>query len=134
MSEVRLTGTVDTADEVVTAPAAAALKGVHRNSVLKAIRAGRLKATRCGKTWLIRRRDLDAWQVVGHRSSNGTNVSAVTGGAEPQRVERVRRLLSVLDAWIADESSDDEEAWPKLKAVLEQDRLSSRPLFDETRE
>jgi hypothetical protein len=45
--------------------------------------------------------------------------------------ERVRKLLQLLDEWMADESGHDEEMWPKLKAVLEQDRISSRPLFRE---
>ena len=42
-----------------------------------------------------------------------------------------RRLLHQLDEWLADDSGYDEETWPKLKAELEQDRLSSRSLFDE---
>jgi hypothetical protein len=33
---------------------------------------------------------------------------------------------------MADESGHDEEVWPQLKEVLEQDRVSPRRLFDET--
>jgi excisionase family DNA binding protein len=128
---------MDPADEVMTAPVAAALKGVHRNSVHKAIKEGRLKATRSGKTWLIRRRDLDAWQVIGHRPKSSTDgLSSAPTEAPPQlspeQRERAQKLKRLLREWMADESGHDEECWPKLKAVLEQDRLSSRKLFRET--
>src|SRR5260370_528431 len=80
MSYVNPVSTMDPGDEVMTAPVAAALKGVHRNSVHKAIKDGSLKATRSGKTWLIPRRDLDAWQVIGHRPQRSTDAvsSSVT--------------------------------------------------------
>lgn len=54
--------------------------------------------------------------------------------AAPQQstnAERTERLLHYLDEWLADESGYDEETWPKVKAALEEDRLSSRKLFDE---
>jgi excisionase family DNA binding protein len=122
---------VDSGDEVVTAPVAAGLKGVHRNSVHKAIKEGRLKATRSGKTWLIRRRDLDAWQVVGHRARAGANRRAPAEMALSDR-ERAEKAIQLLDGWMADESGHDEEYWPKIKAVLEENPLSLRPVFDES--
>ena len=129
-------GTIDPTDEVMTAPVAAALKGVHRNSVHRAIKEGRLKATRSGKSWLIRRRDLDAWQVIGHRPTQKTNGIEPAGeaphGTVSDQRDRARKLRQLLDRWMADESGHDEEMWPKLKAVLEQDRISSRPLFSES--
>jgi hypothetical protein len=45
--------------------------------------------------------------------------------------ERQQQLLHQLDEWLSDDSGYDEETWPKLKDALEQDRLSSRSLFDE---
>src|SRR5690242_10972118 len=118
-------GTIDAGDEVVTAPVAAALKGVHRNSVHKAIKEGRLKATRSGKSWLIRRGDLDAWQVVGHRPNGKTSgvdpaAGEASSAAALDRRERTRKLMELLDRWMADESGHDEEMLPKLKAVLEE--------------
>ena len=130
MSQVNPMTMMDPGDEVMTAPVAAALKGVHRNSVHKAIKEGRLKATRSGKTWLIRRRDLDAWQVVGHRPKAKPNDRAPVEAPLSAR-ERAEKVIQLLDEWMADESGHDEEMWPKLKAVLEQDRISSRPLFRE---
>ena len=44
--------------------------------------------------------------------------------ADPQAVIRL------LDEWMADESGYDEETWPKLKEMLDRDRLSGRSLFD----
>ncbi len=130
-------GSIDAGDEVMTAPVAAALKGVHRNSVHKAIKDGRLKATRSGKSWLIRRRDLDAWEVVGHRPGPSKDLLTPTEpeaqpGLSPEQRERARKLKALLTKWMADESGHDEEMWPKLKAVLEEDRLSSRKLFRDT--
>src|SRR5947209_627594 len=131
MNDITGARTMDPGDEVITAPVAAALKGVHRNSVHKAIKEGRLKATRSGKTWLIRRRDLDAWQVIGHRPKAKPNDRAPVEAPLSAR-ERAEKVIQLLDEWMADESGHDEEMWPKLKAVLEEDRLSSRPLFRES--
>src|SRR5437773_12236169 len=105
--------TMDPADEVMTAPVAAALKGVHRNSVHNAIKDGRLKATRSGKSWLIRRRDLDAWQVLGHRPKNGGDGSGRAATATPpslpaEQRERARKLKRLLAEWMADESGHDD--------------------------
>ncbi len=50
--------------------------------------------------------------------------------SETERKERARRVVRMLDDWMADESGHDEEYWPKLRAVIEQDRLSARPRFD----
>ncbi|HEY7347239.1 MAG TPA: hypothetical protein VH599_02885 [Ktedonobacterales bacterium] len=48
---------------------------------------------------------------------------------QPIPAERTERLFRHLDEWLADESGYDEETWPKVKAALEEDRLSSRSLF-----
>lgn len=121
---------MDVGDDVVTAPVAAALKGVHRNSVHRAIKEGRLKATRSGKSWLIRRSDLDAWQVVGHRSKGGISGRAPAESPLTEQ-ERAERAIRLLDEWMADESGHDEEYWPRIKAVLEENPLSFRTVFDE---
>jgi excisionase family DNA binding protein len=133
MNDIKVARTMDPGDEVITAPLAAAEKGVHRNSVHRAIKDGRLKAIRSGKSWLIRRRDMDAWQVIGHRPVGRPNGSRTAPRETPlTEQERAERAIQLLDEWMADESGHDEEYWPKLKAVLEQDHLSSRPLFDES--
>jgi excisionase family DNA binding protein len=124
--------------DVLTAPEAAAVKGVHRNSVLKAIRKGYLQARKSGRSWIIDRGSLDRWEPRGRgdRASRAVQTAAPPVQGMPDETEadrkvRIEKLMRLLDQWVADESSDDEEAWPKLKAVLEQDRLSSRPLFRE---
>lgn len=50
---------------------AAEYKDVHPQSVRIAIRDGRLPAVRKGHMYLIRRQDLDAWTVTGHRPKKG---------------------------------------------------------------
>jgi excisionase family DNA binding protein len=126
-------------DEVLTAPEAAARKGVHRNSVLKAIRSGHLVARKSGKSWLIDRRSLEEWEPRGQRSHPQTGMkddrSPQTDIPSQQRADRdarAQRVIRLLDEWMADESGHDEAVWPQLKQVLEQDRVSSRRLFDET--
>jgi excisionase family DNA binding protein len=47
--------------DIFSAAEAAAEKGVHVHSLRRAIREGRLKATKAGPNWLVLRRDLDAW-------------------------------------------------------------------------
>jgi hypothetical protein len=44
---------------------------------------------------------------------------------------RIRNVVRLLDQWMADTSGYDEDTWPKLKKAMEEDRLSSRRLFDE---
>lgn len=39
--------------------------------------------------------------------------------------------IQLLNEWLADESGYDEEAWPKLKQLLEENRSSDRSLFNE---
>jgi excisionase family DNA binding protein len=51
-------------DDVFTVAEVAALKGVAKKSVYRAIRKNRLVAERRGeKTLLVKRRDLDAWRA-----------------------------------------------------------------------
>lgn len=38
-------------------------------------------------------------------------------------------VIRLLEAWLADESGYDEDAWPDLKDALDRDRLSARKLF-----
>jgi excisionase family DNA binding protein len=61
--------------EQLTIKSAAEAKGVHPNSIRRAIATGRLPATRTetltGPLWTIRREDLEGWQVIGHRPKKG---------------------------------------------------------------
>jgi excisionase family DNA binding protein len=134
MSQGTRSLTTDPGDEIITAPVAAAEKGVHRNSVHRAIREGRLKAYRSGKTYLIRRRDLDAWKVVGHRPARtpppSTGPTFVLPSPEEQK-KRAARVIQLLEQWMADESGYDEEAWPIVKRLIEENRMSDRKRFDD---
>lgn len=55
------------ANGLLSVKEAAEAKGISINGVYLAISSGRLKAYRTKQPILIRRRDLDAWEVVGHR-------------------------------------------------------------------
>ena len=63
---------------------------------------------------------------------SGRAATATPPSLPAEQRERARKLKRLLAEWMADESGHDEEMWPKLKAVLEEDRLSSRKLFRET--
>jgi hypothetical protein len=65
-----------------------------------------------------------------NRRTSVTRASKENGPADSGRAERIDAAIRLLDEWMADESGYDEETWPKLQAALEEDRLSSRRLFD----
>jgi hypothetical protein len=44
---------------------------------------------------------------------------------------KARKLIKLLDSWLADESGHDERAWPRLKKAIEENRLSPRKRFDD---
>jgi excisionase family DNA binding protein len=125
-------------DDVLTPPEAAAEKGVHRNSVLKAIKHGHLAARKSGKSWIIDRASFEQWKPKAQRPQPPSNPRSFEPVAsrgrektEADRTAKSEQLRRLLDSWMADESGHDEKTWPKLKAVLEEDRLSARRLFDE---
>ena len=39
--------------------------------------------------------------------------------------------IQLLNEWLADDSGYDEKNWPKIKAMIEENRTSSRTLFNE---
>lgn len=43
---------------------------------------------------------------------------------------KAEAAIALLDEWLNDDSGYDEEAWPKLKTALDEDRLSDRRFFD----
>jgi excisionase family DNA binding protein len=57
---------------MVTTGEAAQIKGVTRQAVHAAIVSGKLKAVQSGKFWLIRRKDLEKWEIHGHRPRKTT--------------------------------------------------------------
>lgn len=48
-----------------------------------------------------------------------------------ERMQKNLACIQLLNEWLADESGYDEEAWPKLKQLLEENRSSDRSLFNE---
>src|SRR5213596_2365498 len=99
--------------DVLTAPEAAVEKGVHRNSVLKAIRKGHLKARKSGKLWIISRQSLDRWETKGQSDQPRSNpkidqppAALRTEESKAQREARSQELMRVLDEWLADEKSN----------------------------
>jgi excisionase family DNA binding protein len=53
------------ADELLSPPQAADIAGVHDDTVRRAIEFGLLKALKVGRTWAIRRDDLQTWIDAG---------------------------------------------------------------------
>ena len=45
--------------------------------------------------------------------------------------ERYQAARQLLREWLADTSGYDEEAWPKVKKILEENRLSPRSRFSD---
>jgi Helix-turn-helix domain len=86
----------DPLEEVITARVAAREKGVHPVSIYRAIKEGRLKGSRSGHTILIRRRDLAAWQPVGHRPGNEGRLEPETLPANGGTTEEEARLMQII--------------------------------------
>ena len=50
---------------------------------------------------------------------------------KPDRQDRYADLRRLIQEWMDDESGYDEEAWPRLKASIEDNRLSYRKRFED---
>jgi hypothetical protein len=50
---------------------------------------------------------------------------------ESDQVARNQAAIRLIREWMADESGYDEENWPKARALIEANRLSSRKRFGE---
>ena len=87
------------------------------------IRKGRLPAVRLGNRCRIAESDLEAFLM---KQRGGLGFDQVR-----EQRKKNEAALRLIEEWMADESGHDEQMWRKLKAVLEQDRLSFRPLFGE---
>lgn len=62
--------------------------------------------------------------AVPRKPSEAPTAAAIA--AQRQKNEVARRLLQ---EWLADESGYDEEVWPKVKQLIEDNRLSPRKRF-----
>ncbi|MFL6212568.1 MAG: hypothetical protein ACJ74J_01610 [Blastocatellia bacterium] len=52
---------------------------------------------------------------------------------DPSSDQQAKRAacIELLNQWLADESGYDEKTWPKIKNLLEENRTSDRPIFNE---
>jgi excisionase family DNA binding protein len=103
------------------------------------IRRGLLPAVRLGNRCRIAQSDLDAFlerqrdtrRAVITRDEPASGTTAGQIDAEAAEWERRRRLLRLIDEWLADESGYDEWAWPIAKQAIEDNRLSYRKRFSD---
>jgi excisionase family DNA binding protein len=65
-------------EELYTVEQASGRLKLHAKTVLRAIREGRLRATRVGKSYRILRSDLDTFAGVPPRSSTAANSASIT--------------------------------------------------------
>lgn len=54
-------------EELITARQAAKIKGCSEKAIYEAIQSKRLHAERVGPVWLVNRRNVEEWQMIGHR-------------------------------------------------------------------
>ena len=59
------------------------------------------------------------------------NTDTRTEDASSSQPSKGPACIEILNQWLADESGYDEEIWPKVKNLLEENRLSNRSLFNE---
>ncbi len=137
----------DGAIETVTIAEAAALLGVHRNTVRNRIKAGRYKAhkliTAQGETYAIERESLglvphngvanDSHAQVRHSSVNGSQPGALVDGTQQaQQVAVVQRLLAPFVEDLAKTHTELGRVQERL-AVAEQERDELRAELDRLR-
>jgi hypothetical protein len=66
-----------------------------------------------------------------------TNIDTDVGKEfEPENIKINRQidsvaLIQMLNQWLTDESGYDEENWPQIKKMLEENRTSDRSVFHE---
>ncbi len=70
-------------------------------------------------------------QAVGSLINIQPEARLVSGYPETEERRNVEKVIRLLDEWMADDSGYDEETWPELKAALDQNRFSSRKLFND---
>jgi hypothetical protein len=63
--------------------------------------------------------------VIGPRQKQEVPIDSALA-AQRQKNEAARRLLQ---EWLTDDSGYDEEVWPKVKQIIEDNRLSPRKRF-----
>ncbi len=47
----------------------------------------------------------------------------------PAQKQKNESVIELLDEWLADESGYDEQVWPTVKKLIEENRLSDRSRF-----
>jgi hypothetical protein len=65
---------------------------------------------------------------------NAKNSEKEHSVSHEQRAERCGKneaAIRLLEKWLADDSGYDEEVWPRVKAAIEENRLSDRKRFTE---
>ena len=70
--------------DLLTARQAAQLKGCSEKAVYEAINKKRLPADRVGPVWLVSRRAVEAWVLIGHRPAKPKRENALV---RPQETE-----------------------------------------------
>jgi excisionase family DNA binding protein len=86
------------------------------------LRHGRLRGIKLGRLWRVNVEDLGSFLEA---------EAAVARSANPRPPRKNEAALRLLEEWMADESGYDEQTWPVVKRVIEENRLSHRKAFDD---
>ncbi|MBD1854039.1 hypothetical protein H6F69_00225 [Leptolyngbya sp. FACHB-1624] len=46
-----------------------------------------------------------------------------------EQAAKNQAAIDLLDSWLSEDASEDQQTWKFLKTALDEDRLSDRPLF-----
>jgi excisionase family DNA binding protein len=93
------------------------------------IRTGRLPAVRLGNRCRIAQSDLEAFlaqppRPVPAKPPEQGAPGSLTEGAPREQMERNQAARRLLAEWLADESGYDEEVWPAVERLLEENPVS----------
>src|SRR5262245_42521036 len=93
------------AGEWIGVPEAARLKGVAESSVRVAIQTGRLNGAKVGRSYIVRRRDVEGWRP----GPRGPKRGRLAEGSQPShsRVEESHTLREAILAYLDAERADE---------------------------
>ena len=79
-------------DELISPMKAATLADCHNDTVRRAIEAGYLPAQRVGKTWALKREDVETWVKAGKPNHGRAMIQAIqAAGENPSTIAKPRK-------------------------------------------
>lgn len=67
--------------------------------------------------------------LVALRQARQKIPTSTESGIDAEQAAKNQAAIDLLDSWLSEDASEDQQTWKFLKTALDEDRLSDRPLF-----